>query len=545
MRSFKLKRVFTRGALLSLAVDVAIIIAGSEPLCAAPGTTGEPATAPAGATQRSVAEFDSLYSQWEALIGKRKMAAARVKSPVAADGDAAKAQIVEVSRQADELLPRLVAAAEAAYAADKSNKTVTAFLFQYAQVAFQEDRFEDTARIVRLLVEHDFENHYIYKLGAYACLEIDELDEATAYFRRAEEAGISDGKDARYLQVIEAVREPSRRERTRRAAEASADNLPRVLVKTTQGDLLLELFENDAPNAVANFISLVAQKFYDDLEFFRVVKGFGALVGCPKGDGTGGPGYEIAADVDATNYRPHMRGSVSLVAASPGRCGSQVLFVTRPSQTIQFNAQQPVIGRIIDGMDVLTRLQPVDPHAIAVDLPPDRILTATVVRKRNHAYKPVTLTDVANKYVAAATVALRRGRVDEAIEQFKEAVRFDPGNFDAYYRAGDILFQQKKFEAAAYALKHAHKLEPTHLGTLTRLGRALFHVKRYEDAAIPLKSVLVVRPDDNEARIHLALALEKLDSRDEALLHAKEVLRRAPGEARAEAIVKRLEPPNR
>src|SRR5258708_6633724 len=69
--------------------------------------------------------------------------------------------------------------------------------------------------------------------------------------------------------------------------------LPQVLLKTNKGEILLELYEDEAPNTVANFISLVEEKFYDKTKFHRVIEGFMAQGGDPKGNGSGGPGGNI------------------------------------------------------------------------------------------------------------------------------------------------------------------------------------------------------------------------------------------------------------
>ena len=93
------------------------------------------------------------------------------------------------------------------------------------------------------------------------------------------------------------------KEKKLRQAEAKADDLPRVLLKTSKGDIEVELFENEAPNTVANFISLVEKGFYNGLTFHRVLAGFMAQGGDPKGNGTGGPGYTIPCEC----YRPNHR----------------------------------------------------------------------------------------------------------------------------------------------------------------------------------------------------------------------------------------------
>src|SRR5579871_6273939 len=76
----------------------------------------------------------------------------------------------------------------------------------------------------------------------------------------------------------------------------AAEPLPQVLLHTTKGDIVIELYEDEAPNTVANFISLVEKKFYNGLTFHRVIDGFMAQGGDPKGTGTGGPGYTIACE---------------------------------------------------------------------------------------------------------------------------------------------------------------------------------------------------------------------------------------------------------
>ncbi len=86
-----------------------------------------------------------------------------------------------------------------------------------------------------------------------------------------------------------------------RAAEAKADDLPRVLLETTRGPVVIELFEDQAPNTVANFIQLVESGFYDGSDFYQVVDDFVAQGGDPIGDGSGTSGRFIADEVEHTD----------------------------------------------------------------------------------------------------------------------------------------------------------------------------------------------------------------------------------------------------
>ena len=87
--------------------------------------------------------------------------------------------------------------------------------------------------------------------------------------------------------------------------------LPQVLLQTSQGDVVLELYEDNAPNTVANFISLVEAGKYDGLKFHRVIDEFMAQGGDPKGDGTGGPGYHIKCECYRKDAKKHERGVIA------------------------------------------------------------------------------------------------------------------------------------------------------------------------------------------------------------------------------------------
>lgn len=107
-----------------------------------------------------------------------------------------------------------------------------------------------------------------------------------------------------------------------------------LLMQTDEGSIELELFENDAPNTVANFVKLVKEGFYDGLAFHRVIDGFMAQGGCPYSregasgmPGTGGPGYNINCEI---NSRKHIEGSLSMAHSGKNTGGSQFFIVHQP-----------------------------------------------------------------------------------------------------------------------------------------------------------------------------------------------------------------------
>jgi len=186
-----------------------------------------------------------------------------------------------------------------------------------------------------------------------------EFDDAERFLKLAE-ANIITEEGKAVLSMVAICKDAWRREQKLRAAEAAAaeaDKLPRVLLKTNQGDLVLELFENEAPNTVANFISLVEKGFYDGLTFHRVLPGFMAQTGCPKGDGEGGPGYKIPCECYKPERRRHFRGSLGMGLADAGRDtgGSQfyITFLPTPPLDDPRSTGDPhtVFGRGVEGLD--------------------------------------------------------------------------------------------------------------------------------------------------------------------------------------------------
>jgi peptidyl-prolyl cis-trans isomerase B (cyclophilin B) len=153
--------------------------------------------------------------------------------------------------------------------------------------------------------------------------------------------------------------------------------LPQATFQTSKGNIVLELAEDDAPNTVANFISLAEKGFYDGLTFHRVIADFMVQGGCPQGTGSGGPGYVIA-DEFSPRLR-HTRGVISMANAGPNTGGSQFFITHVPCPHL--DNKHAVFGRVTSGLDVVDAIQK-----------GDKILKVTVDRKRNHPYKPVVMS---------------------------------------------------------------------------------------------------------------------------------------------------------
>jgi len=126
--------------------------------------------------------------------------------------------------------------------------------------------------------------------------------------------------------------------------------LPQIQIKTDRGNMTIEMFEDDAPNTVANMISLIEKGYYDGLNFHRVIPDFMIQGGCPQGTGTGGPGYDF--DDECTPERRHdSAGILSMANAGPGTNGSQ-FFVTHKAIP-KLDKKHTVFGYVISGLEVV------------------------------------------------------------------------------------------------------------------------------------------------------------------------------------------------
>ncbi len=136
------------------------------------------------------------------------------------------------------------------------------------------------------------------------------------------------------------------------ATTASAQDVPAgnmVVMNTTKGPVVIELYPNVAPKHVESFKSLIAKGFYDGLTFHRVVPGFVVQGGDPKGDGTGGPGYNVKAEF---SNLPHKRGTVAAArSAHPDSAGSQFYIVLDENSVRHLDGQYTIFGQVVEGME--------------------------------------------------------------------------------------------------------------------------------------------------------------------------------------------------
>ena len=135
--------------------------------------------------------------------------------------------------------------------------------------------------------------------------------------------------------------------------------MSKATMHTNHGPIVLELFEDDAPKTVENFVKLSRDGFYDGLTFHRIIRDFMIQSGCPQGTGTGGPGYEFE---DEINDHKIERGALAMANRGPGTNGSQFFIVTTEAAP-WLDGKHTVFGEVEAGMDAVDAIEGVETGA--------------------------------------------------------------------------------------------------------------------------------------------------------------------------------------
>lgn len=256
-------------------------------------------------------------------------------------------------------------------------------------LAYSENRYSDAARIADALLAVDPKDAVALNVGGVSQFATHQFSKAVEMLERAKQDNLlipdlggnyldSAKNYVKYWETEQALR-------AKEDAAAGDAQLPRVTLHTSRGDIVVELFEDQAPNTVANFISLVEKGYYNGSPFHRVIENFMAQGGTPGNNPTGaaGPGYTITCECYRPDARRHFAGTLSMAHAGKDTGGSQFFITHLPTphldREVRPESVHTVFGRVLQGMDVVAAIQQ-----------GDQIVTAEVMRKRNHPYVPVT-----------------------------------------------------------------------------------------------------------------------------------------------------------
>ena len=127
-------------------------------------------------------------------------------------------------------------------------------------------------------------------------------------------------------------------------------------IVTGKGTMKVELYEQDAPNTVANFVKLSEKGYYDGLTFHRVIPDFVIQGGCPQGSGAGGPGYSIDCELTGNNQY-HDRGVLSMAHAGRNTGGSQFFVCHSRNNTSHLDGVHTCFGKVTEGIDFVDEIR--------------------------------------------------------------------------------------------------------------------------------------------------------------------------------------------
>jgi len=376
--------------------------------CSAQTPAAKTPTSPAA--QAAKQAFDQLLKQWTSSITQLQKKSQEKGSSSTGGPSKLDEEINNLHQEVEGMVDKIVAAGLKVHQAGLTDDpTVNSVLSNTAGFYVTGDskgdggdQYEKALPVIKSMLDAGLgqTSPQLWLWGGVSAFCLNDFGLAEKYFSQAKKAGMMGNQppgqgrgdplnrvwDLAKKQAADlaTTRQQWQQEQSSRAQEKQADNLPRVKFHTTRGDIVIELFENEAPQAVASFINLVKSKFYDGIVFHRVLPAFMAQGGDPTGTGSGGPGYNIRCECHGPNYRKHFRGSLSMAHAGRDTGGSQFFLTFVP--TSYLNGRHTVFGRVIEGMEAAAALKRRDPGA-RTPAKPDKIIHAHVLRDRGHEYQ--------------------------------------------------------------------------------------------------------------------------------------------------------------
>lgn len=210
--------------------------------------------------------------------------------------------------------------------------------------------YQRTIEICELLRERGIPTANLLPLETHASVAIQQFESAKEKINAAIKAGASGLEPL--LEKITQSEEKWTREQEFQAAE---NDLPRIRINTSLGTITLVLYEDNAPETVKNFVSLIDQNFFDGHEFFEVKRGQLVRSGCPKNNGSSLGKYQIENEATREDARHHFAGTISMVTnAEQTSCCHQFIIAHGPMPHLDGNF--PVFGRIIEGIDTMDKI---------------------------------------------------------------------------------------------------------------------------------------------------------------------------------------------
>ena len=258
----------------------------------------------------------------------------------------------------------------------------------------------------------------------------------------------------------------------------AADSANIVYLDVPAGRVVIELRPDLAPNTVARFKELVKRGFYNGLTFHRVIDGFMAQGGDPKGDGTGGSGQKLKAEFSQAH---HVRGTVSMARASDPDSADSQFFICYASSP-NLDGQYTIFGQVTSGMEFIDALKKGDPARSGTVSNPDRIIRARVVDVQEDKDKEARFQTAAQDYRAQAV----KPQLPEDARRFK--VQAEGAVRDKDFIGAAVLYDQALGIAPWWPEGHFNR------------ALVLAGTDEFSDAIVEMKRYLTLVPDATDAR---------------------------------------------
>ena len=139
--------------------------------------------------------------------------------------------------------------------------------------------------------------------------------------------------------------------------------MKKVRITTPYGDMVAQLYSNETPKTVDNFLKLTKEGFYNDLKFHRVIPEFMVQGGCPQGTGMGGPGYNIDCEVEGENQF-HDKGVLSMAHAGRNTGGSQFFICHNRHNTQNLDRNHTCFGKVVENLDIVDKIKTGDQFSV-------------------------------------------------------------------------------------------------------------------------------------------------------------------------------------
>ena len=350
--------------------------------------------------EQLVDEFQKVVSAWRSTVGEINAATIRYRNSTVEEGRQIRDQHRQLEVQGREQFHAAFdIAVKIAKLSTQPDDEVIPFLLFATHYRYGRDIYEGTGESAEVLMGLLEDERGLPEVAGVSFYSTGQIEKARPYLQQAFEMGLLDENNRNILPTIDVVEEAMKAERERVEKDAAKDDLPRVKMTTTRGEIVIELFEDEAPNTVANFIKLVDDGIYRGVPFYQVLSAQLALAGDTR-MGSESVGFMIADENDRPDSRPTLRGYICMakipapegspIRTFPNSASSHFFICLRPIW--DGNKEHTAFGRVIEGMEhlsVLTRLDPNKEKKEGETEPdPDLILGAEVIRRRDHQYQP-------------------------------------------------------------------------------------------------------------------------------------------------------------